>query len=188
MANLVYSAVTSIDGYVADEDGKFDWAAPDDEVHAFINDHERSIGTYLYGRRLYQVMLYWESLDTVGQSEVSRDFAEIWRAADKVVFSTTLAKVASARTRLERRFDPAAVRRMKAESSSDISIGGPSLAATAIRADVVDEVHLFVTPVAVGGGTPAMPPHARWRLELVDQRRFGNGVVHLHYRSAGAPS
>ena len=184
MAKLIYSTIASLDGYVADEDGTFDWAAPDEEVHAFVNDLERPIGTYLYGRRLYEVMVYWETaLDGTDQPPVERDYAEIWQRADKVVYSTTLKTVSSARTRIERTFDPETVRQMKAAAGSDLSVGGPGLAAVAIRAGLVDEVHLFVAPVVVGGGTRNLPDHVRVDLELLDERRFGSGVVHLHYRT-----
>ncbi len=183
MAKLVYTAITSLDGYVADEDGKFDWAAPDEEVHAFVNDLERSIGTYLYGRRLYDTMVVWDTVPSgPDQQPVVRDYAEIWRSADKIVYSTSLQSVSSARTRIERQFEPEAVRQIKASADRDVSVGGPHLAAQAIRAGLVDECHLFVTPVIVGGGTQALPDHVRVDLELLDERRFGNGVVHLHYR------
>ena len=169
---------------MADEGGDFGWAAPDEEVHAFVNDLERPVGTYLYGRRMYEVMRVWETADALlGQTPVTRDFAEIWRAADKVVYSATLHSVSSARTRIERSFDPERVRRMKAGAGQDISIGGPALAAQALAAGLVDELHLFVTPVIVGGGTRALPDNVRLRLELLDERRFGTGVVHLHYRT-----
>jgi dihydrofolate reductase len=164
---------------VADEDGKFDWAAPDDEVHAFVNDLERPVGTHLYGRRMYEVMAAWETIDD--PAPVMRDYAQIWRAADKVVYSKSLDAVSSARTRLERDFDPEAIRRMKATAPSDISVGGPELAAQAIAAGLVDELHLFLTPVVVGGGKRSLPNNVRLKLELLDERRFGNGVVHLHY-------
>jgi dihydrofolate reductase len=184
MAKLIYSAITSLDGYVADKDGNFDWSAPDEEVHAFVNDLERPIGTYLYGRRLYEVMVYWETAHTLAdQPAVERDFAEIWQAADKIVYSKTLETVSSARTRIERDCDPEAVRQMKASADSDISVGGPDLAAQAIKAGLVDEYHLFVTPVVVGGGTQSLPNGVRLELELLDERRFGNGVVHLRYRT-----
>jgi dihydrofolate reductase len=179
MAKLIYSAIASLDGYVADEDGKFDWAAPDEEVHAFVNDLERPVGTYLLGRRMYEVMAVWETIDD--PSPVMRDFAEIWRAADKVVYSRTLETPTSARTRIERDFEPEAVRQLKATASSDIGVGGPELAAQAIAAGLVDELHLFVTPVVVGGGTRSLPNSVRVKLELLDERAFGNGVVHLHY-------
>ena len=180
MAKLIYSAITSLDGYVADERGNFDWSVPDDEVHAFVNDLERPVGTYLYGRRMYEVMAAWEA-GFGDQSPIMRDFAEIWRAADKIVYSTTLERVSSARTRIERAFDPEAVRRMKAAAERDITVGGPTLAAQAIRAGLVDECHLFVSPMVVGGGTRSLPDGVRVKLELLDERRFGNGVVHLRY-------
>jgi dihydrofolate reductase len=183
MATLIYSAITSLDGYVADEDGNFDWAEPDEEVHTFTNDLERPVGTYLYGRRLYEVMLAWETLPLAHQPPFIKDFAEIWRAADKIVYSTTVETVASARTRIERDFDPEAVRQMKATAGRDISVGGPDLAAQAIKAGLVDEHHLFVAPIVVGGGKRSLPNDVRLKLELLDERRFGNGMVHLHYRS-----
>jgi dihydrofolate reductase len=181
MAKLVYSALASLDGYVADNDGDFAWAAPDEEVHAFVNDLECQIGTYLYGRRLYEVMAVWETLQS--DEPVMREYAEIWRAADKVVYSRTLEAPASARTRIERDFDPQAVSQMKAVAARDISVGGSELAAQAIKAGVVDECHLFLSPVVVGGGKNALPDNVRVNLELLDERRFGNGVVHLHYRT-----
>ena len=182
MAKLIYAAISSLDGYVADEAGTFDWAVPDEEVHAFVNDLERDVGTYLYGRRLYDVMAGWET--AASESPLLRDFAEIWRAADKVVYSRTLPEVTSSKTRIERAFEPDAVRRMKEAAERDITVGGPSLAAQAIRAGLVDELHLFLTPILVGGGTPSLPADVRVKLELLDERRFGNGVVHLHYRTA----
>jgi dihydrofolate reductase len=184
MAKLIYSAIMSLDGYVADEDGNFDWAEPDEEVHTFVNDLERRVGTYLYGRRMYDVMVAWESPDTVAdQPPFMHDYAEIWKAADKVVYSTTLESASSARTRVEREFDPEAIRQMKATANRDISVGGPDLAAQAIKAGLVDEWHLFVTPIVVGGGTRCFPDDVRQKLELVDERRFGNGVAYLHYRT-----
>ena len=185
MARLIYSAITSLDGYVADEDGNFDWAAPDEEVHSFVNDLERPVGTYLYGRRMYETMVFWETAHTLAdEPPFTRDFAEIWEAADKVVYSRTLESVATARTRLERDFDPDAVRQLKANAARDLSVGGPELAAQALAAGLVDELDLFVTPVVVGGGTKALPGGLRLELELLDERRFGSGVVHLHYRVA----
>ena len=185
MAKLIYSAITSLDGYVADEDGNFDWAAPDEEVHTFVNDLERPVGTYLYGRRMYEVMVYWETAHTVaGRSPIALDFAAIWQAADKVVYSKTLETVPSARTRIERAFDPEAVRQLKATAGRDISVGGPDLAAQAIKAGLVDEYHLFVAPIVVGGGKQSLPNDVRLQLELLDERRFVNGVVHLHYRTS----
>jgi dihydrofolate reductase len=182
MAKLIYSAITSLDGYVADEDGKFDWAAPDEEVHRFVNDLERPVGTYLYGRRMYEVMAPWETDPTLAdQSLVMRDFAELWQAADKVVYSKTLETVSTARTRIERNFDPEAARQLKTQAERDITVGGPDLAAQAIKAGLVDEVRLFFVPIVVGGGSQALPDHVRLKLELLDERRFGNGVVHLRY-------
>ena len=180
---LVYSAIASLDGYTNDADGNFDWSAPDEEVHAFINDLERGIGTYLYGRRMYEIMTYWEDVSTDGQSAVARDYAGLWRAADKVVYSATLDEPTSARTRIERRFDPGAVLALK--ERGDVGVGGATLAAAAIRAGLVDEYQLFVTPVIVGGGTPVYPGGVRTRLELVDERRFASGVVYLRYRPRG---
>ncbi len=183
MAKLIYSAIMSLDGYVADEEGNFDWAAPDEEVHTFVNDVERPVGTYLYGRRMYEVMAYWETAHTLpDQPPFSLDFAEIWRAADKIVFSTTLASVSSERTRIERVFDPEAIRELKASAHRDLSVGGPHLAAAAIAAGLVDEFHLFAVPAVVGGGNRALPDGVRLDLDLLDERRFGNGTVHLHYR------
>jgi dihydrofolate reductase len=183
MAKLIYSALASLDGYVADAGGNFDWAEPDEEVHAVVNDLERQVGTYLYGRRMYEVLVAWETLDLADQRPFIRDYAGIWRAADKTVYSTTLQSVSSARTRIERAFDPEAVRQMKASAGRDLSVGGPHLAARAIEAGLVDEYHLFLTPIVVGGGTRVLPDDARVKLELLDERRFGNGVVHLHYRT-----
>jgi len=184
MAKLIYAAIMSLDGYIADEDGNFDWARPDDEVHAFVNDLERRVGTYLYGRRMYEVMRYWETAPTgEDQLPVVRDYTGIWQAADKIVYSKTLETVPSARTRIERDFDPEAVRQLKTEAGRDISVGGPVLAAQAIRAGLVDEFHLFVVPIVVGGGKPALRGNVRLQLELLDEYRFGSGVVHLHYRT-----
>jgi dihydrofolate reductase len=183
MARLIYTTLTSLDGYVNDADGVFDWARPDDEVHAFVNDVHRPIGTYLYGHRLYDVMLAWETWDTTDESAVTTDWAQIWRATEKVVYSTTLESVSSARTRLERSFDPEAVRQLKASADRDLTIGGPDLAGQAIAAGLVDEYHFFESPVVVGGGTRALPDGVRLDLDLLDERRFGNGVVHTHYRS-----
>jgi dihydrofolate reductase len=184
MAKLIYSAITSLDGYVADENGNFDWAAPDEEVHRFVNDLERPIGTYLYGRRIYETMVYWETAHTLpDQPPFIQDFAGIWQAADKIVYSKTLETLSSAGTRIERDFDPEAVRQLKATAGRDISVGGADLAAQAIKAGLVDEYHLFLTPIIVGGGKQSLPDDVRLELELLDERRFGNGVVHLHYRT-----
>jgi len=185
MAKLIYAAITSLDGYVADTDGNFDWAAPDEEVHRFVNELERPVGTYLYGRRMYEVMAYWERPPT-DQRPVSEDFARIWQAADKIVYSRTLRAVTTAKTRIEPDFDPEAVRQLKAAAERDLSVGGPGLAAEALAAGLVDEVHLFLTPILVGGGTRALPENLRVELELLDERRFAGGVVHLHYRTLGA--
>ena len=178
---LTFSAIASLDGYTTDDEGQFDWAAPDEEVLAFINDLERPIGTYLYGRRMYETMRYWEKADLTGQSAAERDYARIWRSADKIVYSTSLPETSTARTRLERCFDPEAVRTLKRRG--DVSIGGPNLAAHAIRAGLVDEYQCFVTPVVVGGGTPALPLGTRAFLHLVEERRFASGVVYLRYRA-----
>lgn len=183
MARLIYSAIASLDGYVADRDGSFDWAAPDEAVHRFVNDLERPVGTYLYGRRMYETMAVWETLATgADESPAVRDYAAIWRAADKVVYSRTLGAASSARTRIERTFEPAAVRALKAQAARDISVGGSALAGQALAAGLVDECHLLLSPIVVGGGLPALPDGVRLELELLDQRRFSNGVVHLHYR------
>jgi dihydrofolate reductase len=184
MEKLVYSAIASLDGYTADESGGFDWAAPDSEVHAFVNETERGIGTYLYGRRMYETMLFWETVDaTENQPAEARDFTQIWRGADKVVYSRTLRTVSSARTRIEPVFDPQAVRQLKRAAGHELSVGGPGLAGQAMAAGLVDEVHLFLTPVTVGGGTRALPDHYRSTLVLLAVDRFEGGVVHLHYRA-----
>jgi dihydrofolate reductase len=185
VARLIYSAIASLDGYVADEDGNFDWAEPDEDVHRFVNDLERPVGTYLYGRRMYEVMRFWETVDVAGQPPFVRDFAEIWRAADKIVYSKTLENVSSARTRIERDFDVDAVRKLKAAAARDLSVGGPGLAGQALVAGLVDELHLFVAPVVVGGGSRALPDGVRLDLELLDERRFASGVAHLRYRATG---
>ena len=189
MAKLIYAAITSLDGYVADENGNFDWAAPDEEVHAFVNDLERPIGTYLYGRRMYEVMRYWETASTsADEPTVMRDFAELWQAADKIVYSKTLDTLSTARTRLERDFDSEAVRQLKASADRDLTIGGPQLAAQALEAGLVDEIHLLLNPVLVGAGNPALPHAVRIQLELLGERCFGNGVVHVHYRTEARSS
>jgi len=180
MARLIYSAIASLDGYVEDERGNFDWAAPDEEVHAFVNDLERPIGTYLYGRRMYETMAVWETMQD--DAPEMRDFAELWRAAEKVVYSTTLTEVTTSRTRRERAFEPDSVRALKADAASDITIGGPGLAGHALAAGLVDECHLFLHPVSVGGGTPALPVGVRVKFELLSERRFTSGAVHLRYR------
>jgi dihydrofolate reductase len=189
MAKLIYSALTSLDGYVADEDGNFDWAMPDEQVHAFVNDLMRTVGTHLYGRRLYEVMTGWETDPTLAeQSPVMRDFAELWQAADKIVYSSTLATPSTARTRIERTFDPDAVRELKAAADRDLIVGGPELAGQAFAAGLVDECSLILAPIIVGGGKRSLPDHVRLQLELLDERRFGNGMVHLRYRAVFRPS
>jgi dihydrofolate reductase len=185
MAKLIYAAIASLDGYTEDEEGKFDWAAPDEQVHAFVNDLERPVGTYLYGRRMYETMVAWETM--ADPAPVMRDYAEIWRAADKIVFSTTLATAASERTRIERDFDPEAIRQLKAAADRDLGVGGPTLAAVAIEAGLVDELVLFLDPVVVGGGKRALPAGVRLPLELIDERRFDSGVVYVRYSTRGAP-
>lgn len=186
MAKLIYSALASLDGYVEDKQGRFDWAAPDEEVHAFVNDLERPVGTYLYGRRMYETMVFWETVSTGDDAHaVTRDYTEIWRATDKVVYSRTLQKPASARTRIERDFDPAAISRLKESSTRDISIGGAELAGEAMSAGLVDECHLLLSPILVGGGKRALPDGVHAPLELLAERRFRSGVVHLHYGVGG---
>jgi dihydrofolate reductase len=184
VAKLIYLTIASLDGYVADEDGKFDWGEPDEEVHTFINDLARPVGTHLYGRRMYEVLVAWENLSLADQPPYIRDFAEIWRAADKIVYSKTLETVSSARTRLEREFDPEAVRQLKASADRDLAVAGPELAGQAIKAGLVDELQLLLAPVLVGGGTDALPDKVRMELELLDERRFGNGMAFLRYNAA----
>jgi dihydrofolate reductase len=182
MAKLIYSAIASLDGYIEDQAGTFDWAEPDDEVHAFLNDLERPIGTYLYGRRMYETMVFWETVPASGdQAAAGRDYAQIWRAAEKIVYSRTLRAPASERTRIERDFDPAAVGRLMESSARDITVGGVGLAGEAMAAGLVNECQLFLVPVIVGGGKRALPDGVRARLELLDERRFRSGVVHLRY-------
>ncbi len=183
MAKLVYSTLASLDGYIEDDTGAFGWAEPDEYVHRFVNDIERPLGTYLYGRRMYEVMVAWETLGGADQPPFLRDYAQLWRAAEKVVYSKTLRTVSSARTRIEPDFDPEAIRQLKAAAARDLGIGGPELAAQAFAAGLVDDVHLFVAPIVVGGGKRSLPDGVRVELELLDERRFGNGMVHLHYRA-----
>ena len=184
MGNLIYVTIASLDGYIADDAGTFDWAVPDEDVHAFINDRERPVGTYLYGRRMYEVMVGWETDPTLAdESPVMRDFAEVWRSADKVVYSTSLDSVSTTKTRIERVFDPAAVRQMKASARHDLAVGGPALAAHAFRAGLVDECHVYVVPIIVGGGKQTFPDHVRLELELFEERRFNSGMVYLRYRA-----
>jgi dihydrofolate reductase len=183
MPKLIYSVISSLDGYVEDVDGKFDWAEPDEEVHAFVNELERPVGTYLFGRRMYETLVFWESPpDLDAQPEFVQEFATIWQAADKIVYSKTLQTVSSARTRIEREFDPEGVRRLKVTPARDLAVGGAQLAAQAIEAGLVDEYHLFLVPVVVGGGKRSLPRGIRASLELLDERRFRNGTVFLQYR------
>jgi dihydrofolate reductase len=183
VAKLIYSNIASLDGYIEDEDGEFGWARPSEEVHAFENELMRPLGTHLYGRRLYETMRFWETDDPgFDESPVYRDFATIWRATDKIVYSRTLDEPSTARTQIEREFDPEAVRRLKESADRDLAIGGPGLASEAFRAGLVDEIHLVLVPVVVGGGKPALPKGVQANLELLDERRFDNGSVHLHYR------
>ena len=187
VAKLIFSAITSLDGYIEDEEGNFDWAAPDEEVHSFVNDLERPIGTYLYGRRMYETMVYWETVRAVAdQPPCVREFTELWQAADKIVYSKSLGRVSSARTRLERRFDPSEIREMKSTREHDITVGGPNLAAQAFKAGLVDECQLFLTPIVVGGGKPSLPNSVRLDLELLSERRFRSGVVFVRYRTSVA--
>jgi dihydrofolate reductase len=184
MAKLIYTAISSLDGYIADQDGNFEWAAPDEGVLGFINDLERPVGTYLYGRRMYETMDGWETDPAAAeQSPRSRDFAGIWQAADKIVYSRTLEAVSTSRTRIERDFDPASVSELKESAGRDISVSGPDLAAHAWRSGLVDECRLFLTPVVVGGGKRALPYGVSVGLDLLDERRFGNGMVYLRYRT-----
>ncbi len=183
MAKLIYAAIASLDGYIEDDEGRFDWSVPDEEVHAFINDLERPIGTYLYGRKMYETMVFWETASAdADEPPVFLDYADIWRAADKIVYSRRLQSVSSARTRIEREFERDAVQLLKHSAKADISIGGADLAGQAIGAGLVDECDLFLCPTVVGGGKRALPDNVRAQLELLDERRFRNGVVHLHYR------
>ena len=185
MAKLIFSTISSLDGFIEDPSGRFDWAAPDEEVHAFINDLERPVGTYLYGRRMYETMRVWETDPTLAaDNPLTRDFAAIWAAADKIVFSRTLQSVSTRKTRLERDFDPLAIQRLKETASQDISIGGPALAAHALRSGLVDELYLFLAPAIVGGGKPALPSGIRMGLDLLGERRFSGGMVYLRYRVA----
>jgi dihydrofolate reductase len=185
MARLIYSAIMSLDGYTADADGRFEWAAPDEEVHAFVNELERPVGVYLYGRRMYETMRYWETAHTLtGQSPASLDFARIWQAADKIVYSTTLQSADTARTRVERDFDPDQVRKLKEAASRDLTVGGPHLAAQAIAAGLVDEYQLLLVPAVVGGGTRALPDQVRLSLALAQEHKFGSGTVYLCYHPA----
>ena len=184
MAHLIYSALSSLDGYIEDRDGNFDWAMPDEEVHRFINNLERTTGTYLLGRRMYETMMVWETdPNLAADSPLTQDYAQIWQAADKIVYSTTLASASTRKTRIERNFDPEAIRQLKKTAQQNISIGGPELAAHAFRSGLIDECQLFLTPVMVGGGKPSLPDNIRLELELLEERRFGNGMVFLRYQT-----
>jgi dihydrofolate reductase len=184
-STLIYSMLVSLDGYIADQDGNFDWAEPDDEVHSFINDLEQPVHTYLYGRRMYETMVAWETMHTrAGTPRAILDFARMWQTADKVVYSRTLETPSSARTQIKRDFDPDEVRQMKAQPGGDMSVGGPELAAYALKAQLIDELQLFIVPIVVGGGTPWLPHNVRLKLELIDERRFRNGTAYLRYRAA----
>jgi dihydrofolate reductase len=184
MAHLIYSAISSLDGYIEDMDGNFDWAAPDEQVHGFINNLERSAGTHIYGRRMYETLMVWETdPNLAADSPLTRDFAELWQAANKIVYSRTLQTVSTRRTKLERTFDPEAIRLLKEAVEHDILIAGPELAAHAFRSGLIDECQLFLTPIIVGGGKPALPDNVRLELELLEERRFDNGAVFLRYRT-----
>ena len=184
MAHLIYSAISSLDGYIEDRDGNFDWAMPDEAVHRFINNIERTAGTHLYGRRMYETMMVWETDPNLGaESPLLQDFAEIWQAANKIVYSKTLAAASTRKTQIERNFDPEAIKQLKKTVEHDILIGGPELAAHAFRSGLIDECHLFLTPIIVGGGKRFLPDDVRLKLELLEERRFGNGMVFLRYRA-----
>ncbi len=184
MAQLIYSAMTSLDGYMEDRHGKFDWAAPDEEIHAYINNLEREFGIYLYGRRMYETMMGWETdPGFAATSPTMRDYAEIWQAAEKIVYSKTLQAASTRKTRIERDFDLEAIKKLKSAAESDITIGGPDLAAHAFKAGLIDECRLFIVPIIVGGGKKSLPDDIRLELKLVEECRFGNGMVYLRYQS-----
>jgi dihydrofolate reductase len=184
MARLIYFAITSLDGYIEDTNGNFDWAMPDDEAHQFINDLERPVGTYLYGRRMYETMMGWETDPGLSASSpIMRDFADVWQSADKIVYTKTLQVAPTRRTRIERAFDPEAVRQMKMAAEHELAIGGPALAAHAFKAGLIDELHLLIVPIMVGGGKKALPDNIRLELELLDERRFGNNMIFLRYQT-----
>jgi dihydrofolate reductase len=182
MARLIYPVIMSLDGYIEDAGGGFDWAVPDAEAHAFVNELERPVGTYLYGRRMYETMAVWETDPSIAEgSSQTRDFAALWAAAEKIVYSSTLTEASTSRTRIEPRFDPEAVRELKASADADMAVAGPGLASHAFRAGLVDECHVFLAPALVGGGKPGLPEGVRLDLELVDERRFAGGMVFLRY-------
>ncbi len=183
MAHLIYSAISSLDGFIEDRDGNFDWAMPDEEVHTFINNLERSVGTYLLGRRMYEIMMVWETdPNLAAESPLMQDFAQIWQAANKIVYSRKLATPSTRNTKIERTFDPEAIEELKKTVQHEIAIGGAELATHAFRAGLIDECHLFLIPIIVGGGKPSLPDNVRSELELLEERRFGNGTVYLRYR------
>jgi dihydrofolate reductase len=185
VAKLIYVTNVSLDGFIEDEHGRFDWTEPDDEQFAFITDLIRPVGTYLYGRRLYETMAVWETEPALAaQSELRADFARVWQAADKIVYSTTLDAVSTAKTRLEPHFDPNVIREMKGTASRDLMVGGANLAAHAFNAKLIEECHLFIGPAVVGRGKPSLPSELHAKLELLDERRFDNGVVYVRYRIA----
>lgn len=185
MAKLIYSTITSLDCFVEDSEGGFGWAEPDEEVFSFINQLERPIGTYLYGRRMYETMVYWETASTEpNQSQVEKEFTDIWQAADKIVYSTTLTSATSTKTRIERDFDPNVVAKLKETAQRDVCVGGSNLASQALKARLVDEIHLFLTPILVGTGKRAFPSDFHQPLKLLDEKRFGCGVVFLRFSSA----
>jgi dihydrofolate reductase len=185
MARLIYSAILSLDGYIEDRDGNFDWAMPDEEVHGFVNNLERTVGTYLYGRRMYETMMVWETdPNLTADSPLMQDFAQIWQAATKIVYSKTLTAASTCNTQIERNFDPEAIQQLKKTAQDDIAIGGAEFAAHAFRCGLIDECHLFLAPITVGGGKPALPSNVRLELELLEQRGFGNGMVFLRYRAS----
>jgi len=187
MAHLIYTANSSLDGYIEDKHGKFDWTTPNEEYFRFITNLIRADGTHLYGRRMYESMMVWETDPNLAdQSPLMRDFAQVWQAADKIVYSRTLEAVSTRKTQIERNFDPEAIRRLKESVEQDIHIGGAELAAQAFRSGLIDECHLFLIPIIVGGGKPALPDNVRLELELLDERRFGNGEVYLRYRTRQA--
>jgi dihydrofolate reductase len=183
MAHLIYSAISSLDGYIEDEQGGFDWAAPDEETHQYINNLERAVGTYLLGRRTYETMLPWDNdPNLAAESPIMRDFAEIWQTAEKIVYSKTLNAVSTPKARLERTFDPQTIRQLKEVAVQDLLIGGPNLAAQAFRSGLIDECHLYIVPILVGGGKPSLPAHLHLELDLLEQRRFASGIVFLRYQ------
>lgn len=184
MARLIYTSNLSLDGYTEDMDGNFDFTDPNDDVFIFISNLIRATGTHLYGRRMYETMMVWETdPNLAAESPLRRNFAEIWQAADKIVYSRTLEAVSTRKTQIEGNFDPTAIRQLKETAEQDIHIGGPELAAHAFRSGLIDECHLFIAPVILGGGKPCLPANVRLELELLEERRFANGVVFLRYRT-----